>query len=88
MGKANLSIEVPIEDNPATCDVQIIAQGYTTAGRREPMLWDSASRQAADRVARAVLTPGTDPIEVQEAGVHRRYRVPSRVKDGWSVVKT
>lgn len=75
-------IEVEAINDPATCDF-VIGQRPAIRGLTE---WTDKERRTADEMAKVLLDAGTENVEVMENGVHRRYRIPGRVADGWEPV--
>lgn len=86
MGRILFQIEVEADAAPAMCTV-VLRRGEPETGPLTPLEWTPQMRDAATTLARSVLAvPQGVRMEFKEEGIRRYYRVPERVRDGWSKV--
>lgn len=73
-------IEVEADPEPAECSVSLQCRPPI----RGAISWSDSYRKLADEHAREILCDREGAMQFREDGHHRRYRIPSKLKDGWS----
>lgn len=87
----SFQITVSAEADPVYCTVQLVDDSAAQVDLR----WIYDLRKLANDMVKGILIPGTSsievretlPVEVREEGAFRYYRVPSRIKSDWILIK-